>query len=242
MPFGLSGACSIVSRLVSNCLDNCREYTAGYFDDILVQSDDWNSHLSHLNNVFLTIHEAGFTLNRKKCQFGRATVDLLGFEVGMGRREPRQRKVEAILNLPRPNSKKTLSSWVCLASYFQRFLPNFAHIVSVLTDLLRKNVHFHWSEKAETAFLEIKQKMSSSPILTTPHFDLPCLIACDCSNAELDACLFHIIDDIEYSICYISQKINNQQLNYSTIEKECYALLAAVRRFSVYFGSSHVGY
>ena len=50
--FGLSGACSTFSRLVSNCLESCREYTAGYFDDILVHSDDWNSHLSYLNNVF----------------------------------------------------------------------------------------------------------------------------------------------------------------------------------------------
>ena len=94
LPFGLSGACSTFSRFVSNCLDNCREYTTCYFDDILVHSDDWNSHLSHLNNVFLTILEAGFTLNRKKCQFGRATVDFLGFQVGMGRIEPRQRKVK----------------------------------------------------------------------------------------------------------------------------------------------------
>ena len=85
--------------------------------------------------------------------------------------------------------------------------------------------------------MEIKQKMASSLILTTPHFDLPFR---DCSNVALGACLFHIIDDIEHPICYNSQKLYNHQRNYSTIEKECYALLIAVRRFSVYFGSSHV--
>ena len=111
--------------------------------------------------------------------------------------------------------------------------------MSVLTDLLRKNIHFHWSKKAETAFVEIKQKMASTPILTS-HFDLPFLIACDCSNVALGDCLFHIIDDIEHPICYISQKLNNHQRNYSTIEKQFYALLVAVRRFIVYFGSSHV--
>ena len=80
---------------------------------------------------------------------GRATVDFLGFQVDMGQIEPRQRKVEARLNFPRPNPKKTLSSWVSLPSYFQRFLPN---------------THFHWSEKAEAAFVEIKQKMACSSI------------------------------------------------------------------------------
>ena len=82
--------------------------------------------------------------------------------------------------------------------------------------------------------------MASSPILTIPHFDLPFLIACDCSNVSLGACLFHIMNDIEYPLCYISQKLNNHQSNYSTIEKECCALLVAVRRFSVHIGSSHV--
>ena len=104
LPFSLSGACSTFLRLVSNCLDNCREYTAGYFDDILVHIDDWNSHLSHLNNVFLTILEVGFTLNLKKGQFERGMVDFVGFQVGMGRIELCQRKVEAILNFLRPQS------------------------------------------------------------------------------------------------------------------------------------------
>ena len=99
--------------------------------------------------MFLIILEA--LLIGKKCQFGRVMVNyFLVFQVGMGRIESYQRKVEAILNFPIPNSKKTLSSWVSLASYFQRFLPNIAYIVSVLSDLLRKNVHFHWSEKVET--------------------------------------------------------------------------------------------
>ena len=40
LPFGLSGVCSTISRLFSNCLENCREYMAGYFEDILVHSDD----------------------------------------------------------------------------------------------------------------------------------------------------------------------------------------------------------
>ena len=155
-------------------------------------------------------------------------VDFLGFQVGMSRIESRQRKVEAIFNYPRTNSKKTLSNWLSLAFYFQRCLQNCAHIMSVFTDLLRKNVHFQWWEKAETAFVDIKQKMASSPILTTPHFDLPFLIACDCLNFALGACLFHTIDDIEHPICFISQKLNNHQSNYSTAEKNCYALLVAV--------------
>ena len=82
---------------------------------------------------------------------------------------------------------------IALVSYFQRFLPNFAHIDSVLTDLIRKNAPFNWTDEDETAFLDIKHRMSISSILTTSHFDLPFLIACDHSNVALGACLFHEI-------------------------------------------------
>ena len=136
----------------------------------LIHSEEWNSHLSHLRNVFLEILKAGMKVNFEKCEIGRATVDFLGFRVGLGRIEPRARKVEAILKFPKPSSKKMLAKWYGLASYFQKFLPNFAKISSCLTDMLRKNFKFRWSEDSEKAFNEIKRLMASHPILKTTIF------------------------------------------------------------------------
>ena len=85
----------------------------------------------------------------------RASVDFLCFRVGLGRIEPRARKVEAILKFPKPSSKKMLAKWNGLASYFQKFLPNYAKISSSLTDMQRKNSKFRWSEEAEKVFNEI---------------------------------------------------------------------------------------
>ena len=63
-------------------------------------------HLLDIEKALSAIQSAGFSLNRAKCEFGRATLDFLGFQVGLGRIEHRQRKVEAILNFPSPKSKK----------------------------------------------------------------------------------------------------------------------------------------
>ena len=98
--------------------------------------------LTSYRESFICNKSADFSLNRAKCEFGKAKLDFSGFQVELGRIEPRQRKVEDILNFPSPKSKKILSSWISLASYFQRFIPNFAHIVAVVTDMLRKNVQF----------------------------------------------------------------------------------------------------
>ena len=112
-------------------------YTAGYFDDVLIHYDEWNSHLSHLRNVFLAVLKAEMKVNFEKCEFGQASVDFLGFRVGLGRIEPRARKIEAILNFPKPSSKKMLAQWNGLAFYFQKLVPNYAKISSSLTDILR---------------------------------------------------------------------------------------------------------
>ena len=86
--------------------------------------------------------------------------------------------------------------------------------------MLKKDSKFQWTEKAEQAFLEIKNRMASHPILRTPDFNLPFCLACDSSNVAIAACfLFQVIDDLEHPICYMSQKLNKHQVSYSTIEK-----------------------
>ena len=67
----------------------------------------------------------------------------------------RARKVEAILNFLKPSSKKMLAKWNGLASYFQKFLPNYAKISSSLTDMQRKNSKFRWSEEAEKRLMKL---------------------------------------------------------------------------------------
>ena len=64
---------------------------------------------SRCSNVLKNIKETGLNLHRDKCEFGNAVIDFLGFRVWLGRIEPRQRKVEAIVNFPRPTSKKQIS-------------------------------------------------------------------------------------------------------------------------------------
>ena len=111
LPFGLSGACAYFNRIVNKLLERFRHFTSGYFDDVLIFSSSWPNHLLDVSNVLKVIKEAGLNLKRDKCEFGKAVIDFLGFRVGLGRIEPRQRKVEAKINFPRPTSKKQISPW-----------------------------------------------------------------------------------------------------------------------------------
>ena len=106
----------------------------------------------------------------------------------------------------------------------------------MLSDILKKNVKFVWDDACEKVFLDIKSRLATHPILQPPNYDQPFYMAVDASDVAIGACLFQVVDGVEHPICYLSKKLNKHQKSYSTVEKEAFGLLTAVRAFSVYFG------
>ena len=78
------------------------------------------------------------TINISKSEFGQAQVTYLGHIVGQGEVKPGKGKVEAIANIPRPESKKQLLRFLGMAKYYRRFCPNFSAVAEPLTQLLSK--------------------------------------------------------------------------------------------------------
>ena len=157
-----------------------------------------------------------------------------------GKVAPRNAKVLALQDFPRPTNKKQLQSFLGLAGYYRKFLPHFAHITACLTNLLKKGAKFVWDEDAETTFVELKSRLASRPTLRPPDFSMPFCIAVDASDVAIGACLFQTVDGIEHPIAYYSKKLNDHQKNYSVIEKDTLALILATRTFSVYLDSKVV--
>jgi len=121
--------------------------------------------------------------------------------------------VESILRFPRPKDRKQLQSYIGVVGYFRKFIPHFAHIAAILTDLLRKGKTFIWTKEADKAFLDLKSRLASKPILRPPDFDRPFSVAVDASNVAIGAYLFQTINRIEHPICYYSKRLNVHQQN-----------------------------
>jgi hypothetical protein len=101
------------------------------------------------------IDNAGLTIKRSKYVFALASIDYLGHVIGLNKVQPRRAKVEAILHFPPPKDRKQLRSFLGVAGYYGRFIPHFAHLSVVLTDMLKKGSRFIWSEEADKAFVDI---------------------------------------------------------------------------------------
>ena len=179
------------------------------------------------------------TINVSKSGFGQAQVTYLGHVVGQGEVKPVSAKVEAIATFPRPESKKQLMRFLGMAGYYRRFCPNFAAVAEPLTQLLSKRVKFIWSDRCDKAFEELKAMLQSAPVLAAPDFKSSFKLAVDASDVAAGAVLLQEDDEgVEHPVCYFSKKFNKSQRNYSTIEKECLALVLALQHFEVYVSSS----
>ena len=150
------------------------------------------------------------------------------------------KKVEALLSFPRPGNRKQLQAFLGLAGCYRKFVPHFAHLSAILSDLLKKNVRIECTPNRDKAFLDLKSRLATQPILRPPDYALPFCLAVDASDIAIGAALFQVIDGIEHPVCYYSKKLDTHQKNYSTVEKEALALIHCVRTFSVYFGSTVV--
>ena len=103
--------------------------------------------------------------------------------------DPIPDKLHAIRNWPTPHCLRDVRAFFGLASYYRRFVRNFASIAEPLTRLTRKHTPFKWSTEAETAFNHLKQALVDATTLSFPVPGLPCILDTDASDVAVGAVL-----------------------------------------------------
>ncbi|XP_071818156.1 uncharacterized protein [Apostichopus japonicus] len=237
MPFGMRNAPATFQRLVDNVLQGCEEFAMAYIDDIVIFSKTWKEHLCHLEAVFNRLEKSGLAVKPDKCRIGEPTVPYLGYVIGSGEVRPEECKVEAIINWPTPLTKTDVRSFLGLTGYYRKLIPDFSQIASPLTDLTKKSkpTVIEWTEGCEQAFLSLKKLITCKPVLKSPDFEKDFILQCDASERGIGSVLSQIGEDgSEHPIIYISRKLSRSEEVYSTIEKECLAIVWAVQKLYVY--------
>nr|XP_006821682.1 PREDICTED: uncharacterized protein LOC102800522 [Saccoglossus kowalevskii] len=145
-------------------------------------------------------------------------------------------KVEALLQAKRPCTIKQVRSFLGMAGYYQKFVPNFSTIAAPLSDLTRKGQpkKVNWGEPQQKSFDDLKEMLSRQPVLSLPNFAEPFIIRTDASNCGLEAVLLQNKGDHAFPIAYASRKLLDRVTSYSVIEKECLALVWGIHKFQRY--------
>ena len=135
------------------------------------------------------------------------------------------RKVEAVLNWPRPSSITKIRSFLGLAGYYHRFIEDFSMIAAPMTRLTQKNVKFEWSDSCEEAFLELKRRLTSAPILALPSGVGGFSVYYDASRIGLGCVLMQR----GKVIAYASRQLKGHEQNYPTHDLEMAAVIFALK-------------
>ena len=148
---------------------------------------------------------------------------------------PDPSKVEKVKNYPVPKSVAAVRSFLGLVSYYRKFILDFASIAAPLTDLTKKDQRFLWAESCQSAFDKLKNMLITEPILQFPRFDRKFMIQCDASQFGIGGILSQYGNDsLEHPVSYWSRILSRSERNYSTIDRECLAIIECVRAFKTY--------
>lgn len=234
MPFGLMNSPMTMARLMNMVIGTDLEPQVFCFlDDIIIATNDFDSHIEMLSQVSNRLRNANLSINLDKSKFCAERLEYLGYVLspkGIGTNEY---KIGAILHFPVPMSVTQLRQFLGMVGWFRRFIPHFASIAKPLTDLLKGSPRrIVWNDKAEQSFTELKNLLTSAPILKLPDYSQPFTVRSDASDVGAGGILLQGSGDDERIICYISKKFTLAEQNYTTTEKEAYAALICLRRFA----------
>ena len=137
MPFGLKTACSTFIRLMRKVTHGLRN-VACYFDNLVVHNSCWEDHLTDLKSLLNNLRHFGLTAGPSKCFIGFHEIKYLGYSIGDNKLKPSD-KIESILKMPLPSTKKQLRSFMGSVNFYHKFINNYGDIAAPLYNLLKKN-------------------------------------------------------------------------------------------------------
>lgn len=230
MPFGLMNAPSTFQSLMNEVFrDKLRKFVLVFFDDILVYSPDWTSHLRHLAAVLEVLQENILVANKKKCFFGQMSVEYLGHIISKEGVAMDPSKVRSVLEWPIPKSVKGVRGFLGLTGYYRKFIKDYGKVARPLTELTKKD-NFRWGTNAQAAFETLKQKITTAPVLSLPDFHKEFVIESDASGQGLGA----ILIQEGKPIAYFSKALSERNLAKSAYEKELMAVALAIQHWRPY--------
>lgn len=236
MTMGLKGSPSTLAILIDTIFRDLNPYAFAYVDDFIICTETFEQHVKILTIIAKRLADAGLTISPSKSHFCCKRLEFLGYVLSEDGLSANPDKVSAIKEFPRPTTAKEARRFIGAAGWYRKFISNFAEVAAPISELYKGNRKgkIDWNEEAETAFIALKEKLTTTPVLSMPDYKRPFTIYCDASLVAGAAVLTQNFEEGEKVIQYFSKKFSRPQQNYSASERECLAVLLSVEKFRPY--------
>jgi transposase InsO family protein len=234
LPMGLKLSASAFSRVMSIAMSGLSyEKCFIYMDDLVVFGRNIDQHNKNLTDVLQRLRKVNLKVNPQKCEFLKTQLLYLGHIVSAQGVLPDPEKTRVLKDYPAPTTIDEVRRFVAFCNYYRKFIPGFATITLPLNKLCRKNVTFNWTDECKQAFMSLKEKLISPPILQYPDFSdsNEFVLQTDASGKAIGSVLCN--KDLR-PIAYASRTLNKAELNYPTIHKELLAVTWSVKHYRPY--------
>uniref|UniRef100_A0A3B3D6E4 Gypsy retrotransposon integrase-like protein 1 n=1 Tax=Oryzias melastigma TaxID=30732 RepID=A0A3B3D6E4_ORYME len=231
IPFGLCNAPSVFQCFINDVFrDMLNKFVIVYIDDILVFSDSFAEHVSHVRQVLKRLIAHQLCAKREKCEFNRTSMSFLGYIISEEGVAMDQSKVEAVLHWPQPTTVRELQRFLGFANFYRRFIRGFSSIVAPLTSLLRgAPQRLSWVPETTQAFEDLKARFAQAPVHHHPDPKSQLIVEVGASGTGIGAVLSqrHGHPPKTYPCAYLSRKLTNTEKNYDVGDRELLAMKEA---------------
>ncbi|UYV75788.1 hypothetical protein LAZ67_13001363 [Cordylochernes scorpioides] len=232
MSFGLCNTAQTFQRLFNEVLQGL-DFAYAYIDDVLFASDSENQHVSHLQQLFGRLRDYGLTIKETKCTFGQPSVKFLGFIITNAGISPDPQRVQAIKDIPIPDTVGKLRRFLGMLNFYRRCLPNAASTQAPLHAMVegRKNASCQWTPTTLQAFDQCKFQLANAALLHHPFPEAPLCLTVDASDFAVGAALHKQVGNNFQPIAFFSRKLDAAQRKYSAYDRELLAVYLAIKHF-----------
>jgi hypothetical protein len=226
MSFGLTNAPAHFTYLMNSVfMPELDKFVMVFIDDILIYSKNEEEHAKHLLIVLAHLREHQLYAKFSKSAFWLEDIQFLRHVLSAKGIAVDPSKVKDILEWNSPTTVHQVQSFLRLASYYRRFIPNFSKIVKPITILLKNDTKFDWSSKCNKAFEQLKVLLTTAPVLAKPDIEKPFDVYCDASGSGLRCVLMQE----GRVIAYASRQLRRHEEHYPTHDLELAAVVHALK-------------
>ena len=235
MPFGICSAPEIFQRKMHEITEGLQgvEVVA---DDFLAVGrgetlDEANrDHDKNLDALLQRCEKRGVQLNPDKIKLRVSEVPFIGHRATSEGLCVDPAKVQAIRDMPVPQSVAAVQRLLGLAQYLSKFLPHLADVTKPLRALTQKETAWVWEEPQQKAFEDLKTLASSAPVLRYYNIQDEVTLQCDASQSGLGVALLQKGQPVAYA----SRALTSAETRYTQIEKELLAIVYDCEHFEPY--------
>lgn len=248
MPFGEKNAPATFVQLLNQLVlvDLVHDFVIVFVDDILIFSENPDIHIEHVRAVLERLAKHKLFINPDKCEWMVDEIDFLGYRLRAGENAVevmiQNNKVAAIKDWPVPTTISELRSFLGAANFSRAFVKDFSSIARPLTEATAgkhtsKSARITWGETEQRAFEQLKHALTTAPSLAVPDESKPFVLHTDASDFGIGASLSQWNEDKQaLQVCgYMSAKLKGAELNWTTHDKEMYALVRAIENWTMHF-------